>query len=318
MTRLTPQQKAESALRCKEYLRQKTRAQTESGYFKARYRANRERVLEAARLRRLENPEYYKSYYLKNRDKLLAHQKNHRIRNQIPKVELTAEEIAERDLRKKEHRREYHRKYRLAYYAKNAARIIARSRAYYAANLKSSKIPMTPEQKKLRKRELERKSYAANKEAIRARERELYALNKDRKREAKRERWRKNLLHNRERARKSALARRQSSPMERLRLSLRRSIQRMVECGANKQKKTVGHLGASFDEVKKHLESLFKPGMTWDNYGKYGWHIDHVFPLAMFDLTDPKQFSAAAHYTNLQPLWAKENLEKGCNLRLVS
>lgn len=49
--------------------------------------------------------------------------------------------------------------------------------------------------------------------------------------------------------------------------------------------------------------------MSWDNYGK--WELDHIQPLAKFDLTDPLQFAAAAHFSNYQPLWAKENASKG-------
>jgi len=50
--------------------------------------------------------------------------------------------------------------------------------------------------------------------------------------------------------------------------------------------------------------------MTWDNWTLDGWHIDHIKPLASFDLTDRKQLLEACHYTNLQPLWAKDNLTK--------
>lgn len=72
-------------------------------------------------------------------------------------------------------------------------------------------------------------------------------------------------------------------------------------------------LGCTIEELKAHLESLFKPGMTWDNWGHTGdvWHLDHIIPLASFDLTDPEQVKLACHYTNLQPLWATENLQKG-------
>ena len=62
------------------------------------------------------------------------------------------------------------------------------------------------------------------------------------------------------------------------------------------------------DVEYKHLESQFKVGMTWDNYGE--WHIDHIKPLAAFDIKDPAQVAEASHYTNLQPLWAMENFTK--------
>ena len=73
----------------------------------------------------------------------------------------------------------------------------------------------------------------------------------------------------------------------------------------------VKDLGCSIDELKAYLESKFRTGMTWDNYGHQGWHIDHIKPLASFDLTDRNQLLEACHYTNLQPLWANENLSKG-------
>lgn len=51
--------------------------------------------------------------------------------------------------------------------------------------------------------------------------------------------------------------------------------------------------------------------MSWDNYGMYGWHIDHIKPCSSFDLSNPAEQKICFHYTNLQPLWAKENLSKG-------
>jgi len=69
-------------------------------------------------------------------------------------------------------------------------------------------------------------------------------------------------------------------------------------------------LGCTVDKLKLHLESKFKLGMTWDNHGVHGWHIDHIKPLSSFDLTDRNQLLQACHYTNLQPLWAKDNIAK--------
>lgn len=69
-------------------------------------------------------------------------------------------------------------------------------------------------------------------------------------------------------------------------------------------------LGCTSDELKIYLESKFKPGMSWDNYGVHGWHIDHIKPCAKFDMTDPEEQRRCFHYTNLQPLWATENRRK--------
>jgi len=73
----------------------------------------------------------------------------------------------------------------------------------------------------------------------------------------------------------------------------------------------VNDLGCSIAELKQHLESKFKDGMTWQNWTIDGWHIDHIKPLARFDLTNREQFLEACHYTNLQPLWAMDNYKKG-------
>lgn len=70
-------------------------------------------------------------------------------------------------------------------------------------------------------------------------------------------------------------------------------------------------LGCSIEELKIYLESQFKEGMSWDSYGLRGWHIDHKKSLIKFDLTDRKQFLEACHYTNLQPMWWRENISKG-------
>ncbi len=72
-------------------------------------------------------------------------------------------------------------------------------------------------------------------------------------------------------------------------------------------------IGCTVAELKKHMGSQFKDGMNWDNYGVYGWHIDHIKPCAVFDLKDIEQQKECFHYTNLQPLWAKDNLNKGAS-----
>jgi hypothetical protein len=90
-----------------------------------------------------------------------------------------------------------------------------------------------------------------------------------------------------------------------LRSRLRNAIQGNYKVGS-----AVKDLGCTIDELKTYLESKFKLSMTWDNYGYYGWHIDHIKPLASFDLTNRQQLLEACHYTNLQPLWANENLTK--------
>jgi Zn ribbon nucleic-acid-binding protein/plasmid maintenance system antidote protein VapI len=79
---------------------------------------------------------------------------------------------------------------------------------------------------------------------------------------------------------------------------------------SNKCDTTIELLGCSISFLKIFLESKFKEGMTWENHGE--WHIDHIKPCASFNLLDENEQKKCFHYTNLQPLWASENLRKGC------
>jgi hypothetical protein len=98
----------------------------------------------------------------------------------------------------------------------------------------------------------------------------------------------------------------------RLRSRLYNAINRNYKSGS-----AVKDLGCSIEEFKIYLESKFSPGMTWENWSTNGWHIDHINPLSSFDLKDRKQFLEACHYTNLQPLWADENLSKGKKVKIL-
>lgn len=77
--------------------------------------------------------------------------------------------------------------------------------------------------------------------------------------------------------------------------------------GQSKPIKTLHLLGCSWEEAKERFESLFQPGMTWSNHGE--WHIDHIVPLASATTID--EAKALNHISNLQPLWAVDNLIKG-------
>jgi hypothetical protein len=103
---------------------------------------------------------------------------------------------------------------------------------------------------------------------------------------------------------------RTESPHYRIRMTLTSRITMAVKSAkTNKCYKTMELLGCTIDHVRQHLEAQFTEGMTWDNHGE--WHIDHIRPCASFDLTDAEQQLECFNYTNLQPLWAKDNLAKG-------
>lgn len=80
------------------------------------------------------------------------------------------------------------------------------------------------------------------------------------------------------------------------------------------QKKTtfLKYIGCTKKELKIHIESKFLPNMTWDNHGTFGWHIDHIIPLD--SAQTEQELYKLCHYTNLQPLWAEDNLKKSNKL----
>jgi hypothetical protein len=70
------------------------------------------------------------------------------------------------------------------------------------------------------------------------------------------------------------------------------------------------YLGCPFDDFARHIESQFTDGMNWENFGKGGWHVDHIYPLGRADLTDPVELQAAFNWRNCRPLWEAENMIK--------
>ena len=106
---------------------------------------------------------------------------------------------------------------------------------------------------------------------------------------------------------------------EQLRTNLQRRLSknlrhrlRKAMLGETRGISAVRDLGVSIEEFKAWIESKFICGMTWFNYGE--WHLDHIKPLASFDLSVDAQVKAACNYKNIQPLWAKDNLIKGSRL----
>jgi hypothetical protein len=98
--------------------------------------------------------------------------------------------------------------------------------------------------------------------------------------------------------------RRSIDPLFYLRKKVRNRLRDYIK---SKKKKTIEYLGCSFEELKFHLEEKFKDGMNWGNRNE--WHIDHIIPLSSANTEE--ELLKLCHYTNLQPLWAEDNLKKG-------
>lgn len=118
--------------------------------------------------------------------------------------------------------------------------------------------------------------------------------------------------HYRDVRNKAEAARRKSVPAVKLAHSLRVRLGKALRGKGTASATKL--LGCAVNEARLHLEAKFLPGMSWANHGRDGWHIDHIRPLVSFDLTDPEQVAAACHFSNLQPLWAADNIRKGAKI----
>jgi hypothetical protein len=87
-----------------------------------------------------------------------------------------------------------------------------------------------------------------------------------------------------------------------------RKAMRLYGKGARKHCRTHDYIGCTIKQFREHIQKLFQQSMTWDNYGQ--WHLDHIIPCKAFDLSKPDHQYACFHWTNLQPLWAIDNIRK--------
>lgn len=179
-----------------------------------------------------------------------------------------------------------------SYYVEHRETILLRAKEHYINN-------------KEKRLEYVREYQRNNKEKKRIWAKKYRDNNKDKRRkwiEANREKIAKSLSNR-------AKARRLIDANYRLSTNLRSRLYKAIR-GYSKDVSAVKDLDCSIEQLKKHIESQFREGMTWDNYGTRGWHIDHILPLSSFNLSDTHQAKKACHYTNLQPLWWYENLKK--------
>ena len=114
--------------------------------------------------------------------------------------------------------------------------------------------------------------------------------------------------------RKQYRSNRRGNPINKVIDNLRNKTWCLLNRSSTKSKKYFKFnetIGCSPEQLKKHLEKQFTEGMSWNNYGMGGWHIDHIIPCDHFKPFTKKQQKECFHYTNLQPLWEYDNLSKG-------
>lgn len=193
---------------------------------------------------------------------------------------------------------EVHKKAATKYYQNNTELVKARSATHYSENreeILDAQRGNPIRSAKKRQRRLDNLEESLRKEKIL----------RDKRRATKREHI--NKLGN-EWAKKKATEDPNFKLAKLLRSRLTKAIKRDQRDGS-----AVRDLGCSIEDLKKHLESKFQPGMTWKNWGQGDgmWNIDHIMPISCFNLADRQHLILACNYLNLQPLWFLENMKKG-------
>jgi hypothetical protein len=166
--------------------------------------------------------------------------------------------------------------------------------------------------------------YNNNSEKLNKKTREWYEKNSEKSCQQKKEYYVKNrelvlersklwVKNNRDKVNNYVKRKKEKTPLFKVELNIRsRMAQYLKQKNITKRNKTYDIVGIDINGLKKHIEEQFENGMTWENYGMYGWHIDHKIPLC--SAANENELLKLFHYTNLQPLWAEDNLKKNGKL----
>ena len=221
-----------------------------------------------------------KEYYKKNIKKIKENRKNRYINN-IDKVKEYNKNNKERIIieRQKyyENNKDYFKKLSTEYYYKNIEKVKEQRNVYYKNNS----------------------------ETIIKKKKEFYKNNSEKIKKNRKEYCKNNI----ENIRKYYNERRNSDPLFKLSDNIRSRIRVFLKSkNIKKNNKTFNIVGCIPEFLKEYIEKKFTEGMSWNNQGKYGWHIDHIIPLS--SAKNEEEIYNLCHYTNLQPLWSKDNLTK--------
>lgn len=209
----------------------------------------------------------------------------------------------------------WHKEYNRERYEANREEKLSQNKAWRDANPEKQKAATSAWQKENKDRvnESSRQWRAANPEANKESKRKSNVKHRAKRREEERA-WRAaNRDHVNARSRKYVNNRLKTDPQFKIAWYTRIRMRNVLK-GIRKSASTLALLGCTLEHAKAHIEAQFAIGMTWDNWAEDGWVLDHIRPLASFDLADPAQQAQAFHYTNLQPLWGPDNAAKGTKL----
>ena len=224
----------------------------------------------------------------------------------ITVITLKSLEASDENAIRKAKRKEYKR----IYYIINKKKILNNQKEYYLDNKQKinerTKKWVLKNIEKLRKQK--EKWYLKNKEH----KKKYDIIYKNKHKERYKKQNKKYQKENRDKINKFLLNKYHTNVHYKLSNILRKRVIKVLK-GYSKSKNTMNLLGCTIEELWKHLEYTFKPGMTRENHGSI-WHLDHIRPCASFDLSKPEEQSKCFHYSNLQALFIYENLSKGSKI----
>lgn len=204
------------------------------------------------------------------------------------------------------------KRYRREYYLKNKARELENHKKYYSTNkekcLNIAKNSYTKNKDVINHKK--KQNYLQNKEVISSKHKLYHIQNKDKLNQNSKNYRMTHPDKIRQYNKMYGKTRKMSDINFRIGCNLRSRMNAALKAN-QKAGSSVRDLGCSIPEFKQYIEKKWLVGMTWVNWNKCGWHLDHIIPLSSFDLTKRDQFLAACHYTNFQPLWARDNIKKG-------
>ena len=300
---LVGKQRKYCSSKCENFWRNnknESRKQYNKEYFNKYYKENKKEIIQRALDYAKDNKEKRKKYlaeYFKNNEEKINKRKKVYYENNKEKISKQKKQYREENKDKiKEQKKIYREKYKKEIKQKDKER-------YY----KYREINKDKNKKRLKQYRID------NKEKIKEEAR--------RYREGNREEIRKRQVNFKKRHEKRLLEQGRirgkelrKNPIYRINKNMSGGIGRSLKI--NKLSKNRRHwediVGYTIQELKEHLEKLFKIGMSWNNYGQNGWHVDHIIPVSFFKFksTDDVEFKMCWSLHNLQPLWEKDNLEK--------
>lgn len=201
------------------------------------------------------------------------------------------------------------------------------SKKYYEKNKEIILAKNKTLEEKIKKNEWNRQNRVKNGDVVRQKQRDKWSKRLERNKELYKIRYErdkdyinlKQRMYRKENPEKFSIWRRKSydklksDPIAKLAHTIRGRITDTIKSMGYKKNSSIHKLiGIDYNLLKIYIERKFDKGMNWENHGLYGWHIDHIAPLS--SAKTEEELIKLFHYTNLQPLWSKENISKGAKI----